>query len=320
MKDFLTYRKTRATEEQLQGVMKRLEEQNYEWKRTTATGAIFKIFTDKSRLDLVQEILENFPNTYISSKKPTVVLTEDSNVQFVVKPLKGTKPSAGIENENSFIYGINRICQVTQNPEGINIRFIGSNGVTFECKGIKGAIGVGLDTSNRKKADVILQGDKDYPISLKQRNAQYWESADSYAGRTAKRVINKAIKEGKTNLVPIGDGDILKLTKELSYKANKRQVRQVVFGSDILGKGCIIHETFTRDIRYTVSKSGWIEIKVSKVFKKTSDVENDPTHAVWFLIRNDRTRNSRALGIHGLRILATYASRIKRTVQVSQSS
>ena len=320
MKDFLTYRKIKATEEQLQEIANALDEQQYHWKRTTATGGIFKIFTNKPRMDIVQEILEAFPNTYISPNKETVVLTEDSNVQFVVKPERGTKPSAGIENENFFIYGINRICQVTQNPEGINIRFIGSNGVTFECKNIKTAISVGLDTSNHKKADVILKGDRDYPISLKQKNAQYWESADSYAGRTAKRVINKAIKEGKTNLVPIGIEDAVKLTKELAYKANKQQVRQVVFGSDILGKGCVIYESFTRDIRYTVSKSGWIEIKVSKIFKKTSDVENDPTHAVWFLIRNDKTRNSKTLGIRGLRVLAAYASRIKRTVQVAQSS
>ena len=289
MKDFLAYRKTKATEEQLQEITNILDEQQYHWKRTTATGGIFKIFTNKPRTDVVQEILETFPNTYISPKKETVVLSEDSNVQFVVKPERGTKPSAGIENENFFIYGINRICQVTQNPEGINIRFIGSNGVTFECRGVKGAIGVGLDTSNRKKADVILQGERDYPISLKQKNAQYWESADSYAGITAKNIIDKAIKEGKTQLVSVGVEDIVKLTKELAYKANKRQVRQVVFGSDILRKGCVIHETFSRDIRYTVSKGGWIEIKVSKVFKTTSDVENDPEHAVWFLIRNDRT-------------------------------
>lgn len=320
MKDFLTYRKNKATEEQLQEIANALDEQQYHWKRTTATGGIFKIFTNKPRMDIVQEILENFPNTYISSKKETVVLTENSNVQFVVKPERGTKPSAGIENENFFIYSINRICQVTQNPEGINIRFIGSNGVTFECRGVKGAIGVGLDTSNRKKADVILQGERDYPISLKQKNAQYWESADSYAGKTARRVIDKAIKEGKTQLVPVGEENIVRLTKELAYKANKRQVRQVVFGSDILRKGCVIHETFSRDIRYTVSKGGWIEIKVTKVFKTTSDVENDPKHAVWFLIRNDRSRNSKKLGYRGLRVLAAYASRIQRTVQVSQSS
>lgn len=321
MKTFLTYKERKKhTDELLESVISFLDEQEYNWKRTTNTGAIFKIFTDKPRMDLIQDILENFPNTYISPKKDTVVLVEDSNVQFVVKPERSLlKPPAGIANENAFITGINRICQVAQNPDGINIRFIGSNGVKFECRGVKQALGVGLDISNHKKADVLLLGDKDYPISLKQRNAQYWESADSYAGNTARKIINKAVKNGQVQLIPIGTDDTVKLSKELAYKANKSQVRQVVFGTDILGDGCVIHETFTRDIKYTVSKSGWIEIKVLKVFKKVADVENDSTHAVWFLIRNDKTRNSRTIGYHGLRVLATYGSRIKNAIHVSQT-
>ena len=48
MKDFLTYRKNKATEEQLQEIANALDEQQYHWKRTTATGGIFKIFTISS--------------------------------------------------------------------------------------------------------------------------------------------------------------------------------------------------------------------------------------------------------------------------------
>ena len=289
MKNFLQYiTEAKATEDQLQNVMVLLDKQKYEWKRTSATGAIFKVFTKKPRME-------------------------------VVKPQgrSGVK-SAGLESEQAFVNGINKICNDNSKKEGVNIRFIGSNGITFECKGVTKATSTGLDTSNRKKADAILHGDREYPISLKKRNAEYWESADSYAGELARKLIDKAVEEGKTELVPVGSSQVLKLTKELVYKATKAQTRNVVFGSDLLGKGCVIQETFAGTMNYTVTEDEWIEIKVSKIFKTISDVENDSTHAVWFLIRNDRTRNSKTIGYRGLRVLAAYASRVKGKTQVSQ--
>ena len=320
MKGFLTYMtEAKATNEQLDSVMQILNKEKYNWKRTSATGAIFKVFTKRPRMEIVQELLGLFHDSYISPKKETIVLIKGTNIQLVVKPegRSGVK-SAGLESEAAFVSDINKICQDNQKNKGVNIRFIGSNGVNFECRGVKSAIGTGLDTSNRKKADVILHGDRDYPISLKKRNAEYWESADSYAGELARKLIDKAIEEGKTQLVSVGHGEALKLTKELVYKATKSQTRQVVFGSDILGRGCVIQETFMGNLPYTVTEDDWIEIKVSKIFKKISDVENDPTHAVWFLIRNDRTRNSKTIGYRGLRVLAAYASRTKGKTVVSQ--
>ena len=320
MKNFLQYiTEAKATEDQLQNVMALLDKQKYEWKRTSATGAIFKVFTKKPRMEVVQELLGIFPNSYISPKKETIVLIKDTNIQLVVKPQgrSGVK-SAGLESEQAFVNAINKICNDNSRKEGVNIRFIGSNGITFECKGVTKATSTGLDTSNRKKADAILHGDREYPISLKKRNAEYWESADSYAGELARKLIDKAVEEGKTQLVPVGSSQALKLTKELVYKATKAQTRQVVFGSDLLGKGCVIQETFSGTMNYTVTEDDWIEIKVSKIFKKISDVENDPTHAVWFLIRNDRTRNPKTIGYRGLRVLAAYASRTKGKTVVSQ--
>ena len=320
MKDFLTYiTEAKATEEHLHEVMVLLDKQLYDWKRTSATGAIFKIFTKKPRMEVVQELLGIFQNSYISPKKETVVLIKDTNIQLVVKPQgrSGVK-SAGLESEQNFVNGINQICNDNSKEDGINIRFIGANGVTFECKGITKATSTGLDTSNRKKADAVLHGDREYPISLKKRNAEYWESADSYAGTVARQIIDKAVEEGKTELVPVGKTEAVKLTKELVYKASRAQTRNVVFGSDLLGKGCVIQETFSGTLNYTVTEDEWIEIRVSKIFKTISDVENDLNHAVWFLIRNDRTRNSKTIGYRGLRVLAAYASRTKGKVQVAQ--
>ena len=38
---------------------------------------------------------------------------------------------------------------------------------------------MGYDTASGKKADVVLVGDKKYPISIKKDNAGFWESSDT---------------------------------------------------------------------------------------------------------------------------------------------
>lgn len=83
-----------------------------------------------------------------------------------------------------------------------------------------------------------------------------------------------------------------------------------MFGSDILGKGCVIQETFI-NINYKITDDEWIEIPVSNLYKTVKDVMFDKDHNVWFLIRNDKTRSSRTIGYKGLRVLAVYKKRVR---------
>lgn len=196
MISFIVYLTEKVNNEFIEYVLNKLAQENYEFTRTTSTGSIIKIFTTRPRIEVVNELLGIFNDSYVSPKKETIVLFKGTSVQLVVKP-KGKQgiKSAGLENEQALISGINKICQNNMSTKGVNIRFVGMNGVSFECKNVTGAIGVGLDTKDRKKADLIIKGDRDYPISLKKRNAEYLESADSYIGEYARKVIDVALKK-----------------------------------------------------------------------------------------------------------------------------
>ena len=294
----------------IEEVLALLQDRGYDAKRTTAKGFIIKIFTEKSRLGVVQELLSFLEGSVVSPKKETVVLITGTKIQIVVKP-KGKQgfKSAGLENEQAIISAINQLCQ---NNGAINIRFIGSNGPILECRNVTRAIGTGYDTKGKKKADLILVGNSEYPISLKKLNAEYWESADSYIGELARKIIDSKLKRGLVELQPVpGVQGAVKLSKEIIFKANSNQTKEVVFGSDILGKGAVIQETFS-SLQFIVTEDDWYEIKVKALYKTVKDVLNDKEHNVWFLIRNDKTRNSKTIGYRGLRALAVYYKRIKR--------
>lgn len=292
-------------------IINTLTDQKYNFKRTTTTGYIFNIFTKKSRDFEINHLLELFPDAMMSSKKDSIVLIKDTKIQLQVKPFgkQGIK-SPGVDNEYALINSLKKIRKEIGGKNGVNFRFIGNNGPVMECEGVKSIMTTGFDTSNRKKADLILRGKRHYPISLKKHNAEHWESADSYMGQYAKDVIEKTLKAGKVTLDPIpGMDGILKLSKEIAWKASDSQSRDVVFGSDILDRGCVIQETF-KDLQYEITDDDWINIKVQNLYKSISDVNRDSKHRVWFLIHNDKTRNSKTIGIKGVRVLAVYESRV----------
>lgn len=235
-----------------------------------------------------------------------------SGITILAKPAsKQGKASAGVDNEETLVNYIEKACE--NGP--MNVIFVDDHKNTFEVFGCVGAKSVGADTANRKKADVVLTDYKGqvYPISIKKDDAETWESADTYfKNGEINKIIEKAIKAKKTSVVLQKEG-YFKIEPNIAFAATTAETRDVVFGSDIEGKGCILTKTFRSDSIET--KEDVIFVDCTNLITKLSDVKGPKE--VMFLIRNDSTRKA-VKGYPGIRVLAAYAKRINKNVTVVQ--
>lgn len=228
------------------------------------------------------------------------------SIAILAKPAsKQGKASAGVENEDMLVGYINSSCK--SGP--MNVIFSGDN-KTFGVFGCVEAKSVGADTAGRKKADIVLidYKGKKYPISIKKDDAETWESADSYFSAEAKRIIDKAIERGETKL--IHHGSYFTIEPNIAVEATAQEKRDVVFGSDIQGDGCVITKTF--NTKSFETQDDIIHIDVTNIIETMADVKGPKD--VMFLIRNDKTRKS-IKEYPGIRILAAYAKRINKNVK-----
>lgn len=221
--------------------------------------------------------------------------------------------SAGVDNEKNLVDAINYL--IEKSGGSCDIIFE-SPSKTFKIENASSAVQVGSDTAGRKKADLIVKTEsgKSVPISLKKDNAEYWESADSFFGEIAGKALQKAIKSGKVKLEPItGTKEVYRLVPEVKLLPTPQEKLDVVFGSDLLrDKGCVLQRTFSNsDFTY---EDGAITIQTSFIVSKASDISG--SHDVVFLLRNDKTRTSKNLGVSGVRILASYPNRAKNALLI----
>jgi len=270
----------------------------------------FSILTNKNRIEVMKE-LEKEIQKEIPEAKWDISSSGSSIGNIVIGKFKlGVKPksrqgksSFGLENEMTLFNILDEI--LINKP--INIIF-STGKKEFKIENAVSYKDVGNNTKNRKKADIIIFDDKGkkYFISIKKDNAENWESADSYYADKAKKIIDKLISQDKIKLEPYRKG--FKLNKNIGILANKKEIKDVVFGSDILGNGCVIKKTF--DGKYVIKDENVI-IKVSEIITNLSEIpENEK---VYFLIRNDITRNNPKL-YKGIRILAVMKSRINKSI------
>jgi hypothetical protein len=268
------------------------------------------ILTNDNRIKTIEGIVKKLHGAVYDptpTPKSSIGLIRFKSFSITVKPAsrQGTA-SAGVENE---VMLVNFINSATKNGP-MNVIFKGKN-KTFEVVGCVKATSVGSDTSGRKKADVILwdKKQKQYPISIKKDNAEVWESADSYFSQEATRIIEKAVKNGTTKLEYYDT--YFKIEPNIAVQATQQEKRDVVFGTDIEGKGCIVTKTFRTDSFKQIEDT--IVIDCSHIITNISDVVGDKD--VMFLIRNDKTRKS-IKAYPGIRVLAAYAKRINPNVKV----
>lgn len=229
---------------------------------------------------------------------------------ILVKPAGGTgEKSAGLANEKQLVDAINRF---VEEVGPLDVTFVGDNGKSITARGVTQAISAGADTKGRKKSDVnLVAAGKIVPISLKKSSAEYWESADSLWGKKADSAVEQLADSGRVELTPLdktrADGaQFVKIKPEVAVRATPEETLQVVFGSDLLGQGGVVKQTF--DDEHYKLEGNQLTVTADLVITKPDDIPEN--QRVYWLIRNDSTRTRPNHRYPGLRVLAAYASRI----------
>lgn len=286
-----------------------LSSMGFDKQKKISTNKI-AILVDINRVDALEKVHKNIKGSMYNktpSSASSVGFVKIGNFSVFAKPAsKQGKASAGVDNEQMLVDYINSAAKTGP----VNVFFMNGN-KTFEVFGCVEAVSVGAATAGRKKSDVNLidYKNKVFPISIKKDDAEYWESADSYFGTEAKKIIDMAVKAGKTKLIP--QTTYFTIEPNIAVEASSAEKKDVVFGSDILPNGCIITKTFSKS-SFDMQEDSVI-IDVSSIITDMKDVKGDKD--VYFLIRNDKTRKS-IKEYPGIRILAAYAKRINKNVVI----
>ena len=267
-----------------------------------------------SRIQALQKITNAFKaDGAIWDKKPSSVssmgMIKVGDISILAKPAKRQGgQSAGLGNESILVDQVNNH---TSEFGPVNIVFKGPGAGMFSVPDVTQAISAGADTAGRKKSDVNLMSSAGaVPVSLKQDNACYWESADSFYGKKAADKIDELLASGEIEM--IDKGGYYNISPNIAVKATPEETADSVFGSDLLGNGAVIKKTFTdADFSYDEAKNTLV-IDSTYIITDLSHVTGD--YEVWFLIRNDKTRKS-VPGWPGIRVLAAYEKRCNKNVK-----
>jgi len=222
--------------------------------------------------------------------------------------------SSGIGNEIAFVNGINKYLDTGYGIfHTITVVFYVS-GRTITVNNVLIAESAGSDTAGRKKSDVNLVrlNAPTFRVSLKKSTANFWESADSYYGSQAVSIIESLEKSGDISLIRTGNRvDFEPGITGIAIPTTDDEKLNVIFGSDILGNGAIVKQTFSGNTHFTWDENNLIlTVNCLKLYSNINQVkcsDEDP----YMLIRrgSDRSLSGRK-DFTGLRVQAVYKSRI----------
>jgi hypothetical protein len=231
------------------------------------------------------------------------------------------KKSGGIDNE---LHLVNKINEFVKERGPLTVTFVGDNGKRISASNITEAVHVGANTKDRKKTDVqLLTQNNPIPISIKKRNAEHWESADTYFGARLDTIVDYLLAKKKITITPTGnyrkkDGvPIVRINPTVAIPATDKESVDVVFGSDILaGNGAVVKETF-QDEHYTL-QGNHLTITAELVITHPEDIPEN-LKVVW-VIGNSSDRMRPLSKYPGLRPQAFYTSRVNKNMLVVDPS
>lgn len=229
--------------------------------------------------------------------------------KILIKPnFKQGDSSAGVANEME-LYNILR--EMLEEYEFINVTFRDATGGTFVVKKVVDVEHSGKEVVGRLKGDIrLVTKSTKRPISIKKLDAEVWESADTYFGPTAIKILKKLYDKKMIGLQGLGkynqDGtEYVRISPEVAVEPTEEEIRNVVFGEDIEAlKGAVVFQTFLP--QHFVRDENELVVECETVIKSLADIPR--SHLMVWLIRNDSTRNPRG-GIPGLRITAAVQTR-----------
>jgi len=236
------------------------------------------------------------------------------------RPLsKQGNKSAGVASEISFVNGVNKYLDTGYGAfHTITVIFNGS-GRTIVVDNVLIAEYVGSKTSDGKKSDVnlIRLNAPTFKISLKKSNAQIWESARSSYGFKASSIIDSLEKSGDIKLIRTGTQ--VKFAPGITGVAiptSDSEKTDFIFGSDILGNGAVVKQTFLGDNHFIWNEEKLIlTVNCLKLYDSLSQIKysnEDP----FILIRTGSDRSLDGSEYYkGLRVQAVYKSRLVGSVK-----
>jgi hypothetical protein len=263
--------------------------------------------------EIEKSLKKSFPKSGVEYSSDTNlsslggIIFADSLVKVMVKDsgIQGNN-SSGVANE---IEMASIMSSMIEKYGSINVKFIDPRGKSLKLRNVIDVDVTSRDTANRKKADIILKSKSNQlPISIKKLNADMWESADSMFGKRAKEILDKLIADNVVSLEKIGnkgDQPVFRLSKEIVMEPTEEEAMQAIFGSDINPKGGIVIQTFKPE-HFTQDENN-ITIECHAVISSREDIPK--SHVMFWILRNNSNRNSKTIGIAGIRPVGVTAKR-----------
>lgn len=238
----------------------------------------------------------------VFTASPITVAVKDSGKQG--------EQSAGVANELELA---SILQSIIEKYGTVNVTFVDPRGKKMSIKNCNSVDVAGRDTSDRKKADVVLSSSKgSLPISIKKLDADMWESADSLFGSRARGIIDKLVQDGVVTLKQIGERKVrgtsvpvYALSKEIVMEPTEEESMSAIFGSDLNPKGGVVIQTFKPEHFTQVDNN--VTVAAHAVVTNKSEIPE--SHLMVWLLRNDSNRNSASLGIPGIRPLGVTLTR-----------
>jgi len=284
-----------------------------------APGAQVGQFRKDTLLKIAQVLKAGAPMskpsvTALGDKVGNVIFGDGSPIKIYVKDRAGKGGnSRGKPNEEN----LRSMLQILiMEYETINVTFVDPRGKKISIKNCNEVQDASMNVADRQKADLILTSTKgnSLPISLKQITADSWESGDTLFGPRARVIVDKLVKKGLVQLIPIGTKEkakrvvqYYKLSKEIVVEPSEEDAINAIFGNDLLPKGGIAIQTF-KDEHFEVNENN-VTIQCDYVITKKSDIPE--SHLMVWNIRNgsDRGSEDSGIGIPGIRVLGAILTR-----------
>ena len=209
--------------------------------------------------------------------------------------------NAGLDNEDIVVDSINNAVK----EEGEITVVFNSDNKKLVYKGVKGASGVGRDTGDNKKADILVNDSKgEQPISIKKDGLFRWSSAMKTHGFIFEKIMNAAAEGKMKNLKLVADENNPRLLLMMNPENNKAYGRVFVintpgmdlqtlaFGSD---NAAIVQRTFSEsDFQLN---GDTLTIAASKILTDIKDFTEGDTPVLQF--ERNASKATKFEGIYG---------------------
>lgn len=246
---------------------------------------------------------------------PTPTISSIGSIAFKGSPVKLLVKDLGIQGDKSSgvaneIELASILQSVIDTYGSAHVTFIDPRGNSLTINNCTKVDISGRSATGRKKADVVLiSPGRNLPISIKKLNAEAWESADNLFGQKAKGIIKNLVDQGLVKLTQIGttadNEPIFKLSKEIVVEPTEEEALNAIFGSDLNPEGGIVIQTFKPE--HFVQEGNEVRVECHAVIRNKDEIPE--SHLMVWLLRNDSNRNSKSLGIAGIRIMAVTLTR-----------